>query len=64
MSKSSGASKYYSEENTILGNYQDYVPNANKYPFSQIEYTPDNTGRIRRKGGVGLEHQLGKGHEM
>ena len=64
MSKSSGASKYYSEENTILGNYQDYVPNANKYPFSQIEYTPDNTGRIRRKGSVGQELQLGTGHEM
>ncbi|UUC47428.1 thrombospondin type 3 repeat-containing protein [Flavobacterium cerinum] len=64
MSKSSGASKYYSEENAFVGNYQDFVPNANKYPFSQIEYTPDNTGRIRRKGGVGIDHQLGSGHEM
>ncbi len=64
MSKSSGASKYYSEQSAPVGNYQDFVPNANKYPFSQVEYTPDNTGRIRRKGGVGQELQLGTGHEM
>ena len=64
MSKTSGASRYYSENATVTGNYQDYVPNAKGFPFSQIEYTPDNTGRIRRKGGVGEKHQIGTGHEM
>ncbi|MBN9286255.1 thrombospondin type 3 repeat-containing protein, partial [Flavobacterium sp.] len=64
MATSSGSSNYFSDQNTVSNNFQDFVPNAKKYPFSQIEYTPDNTGRIRRKGGVGLEHQLGKGHEM
>ncbi|UUC46490.1 thrombospondin type 3 repeat-containing protein [Flavobacterium cerinum] len=64
MIANSGSSKYYSDQNTVLNNFQDFVPDAKKYPFSQIEYTPDNTGRIRRKGGVGLDHQLGKGHEM
>ncbi|NHN27985.1 hypothetical protein FIA58_020085 [Flavobacterium jejuense] len=64
MSPFSGASKYYSQNNDQLNNYQDFVPDAELYPFSQIEYTPDNTGRIRRKGGVGETHQIGKGHEM
>jgi YD repeat-containing protein len=64
MSTTSGASNYYSEFNLKQDGMQKFVPNANKFPFSQIEYTPDNTGRIRRKGGVGENHQIGKGHEM
>ncbi|MDY8138483.1 RHS repeat-associated core domain-containing protein [Aquimarina sp. 2201CG5-10] len=63
MSTAIGASKYYGPQ-TATNSYQDYVPDAKKYPFSQIEYTPDNTGRIRRKGGVGITHQLGSEHEM
>src|SRR5690606_2782039 len=27
-------------------------------------YTPDNTGRVSAKSGVGPAHQLGSGHEM
>ncbi|WP_281323440.1 RHS repeat-associated core domain-containing protein [Flavobacterium aestivum] len=64
MANVAGASKYYSTNNPVLNNHQDYVPDAQGYPFSQIEYTPDNTGRIKSKGGVGLDHQIGKGHEM
>jgi hypothetical protein len=64
MSTNSGSSKYYSEQSVLTGGVQDFVPHANKYPFSQIEYTPDNTGRIRSKGGVGNTHQIGIGHEM
>ncbi|WP_123774109.1 thrombospondin type 3 repeat-containing protein [[Flexibacter] sp. ATCC 35103] len=64
MSNIAGASKYYSSNNLRQENYQDLVPDANGFPFSQIEYTPDNTGRIKKKGGVGLDHQIGKGHEM
>ncbi|MFH6988808.1 thrombospondin type 3 repeat-containing protein [Flavobacterium collinsii] len=64
MSNTAGAGLYYSENNPILDNHQDLVPNAGGYPFSQIEYTPDNTGRIKRKGGVGADHQIGTGHEM
>jgi RHS repeat-associated protein len=60
----SGASKYYSPNNEPQDNFQDYVPDAKKYPFSQIEYTPDNTGRVRRKSGVGIAHQLESGNEM
>lgn len=64
MSESSGSSKYYSQNNSVSNNYQDFVPLASKYPFSKTEYSSDNTGRIKRKGGVGNEHQLGSGHEM
>ncbi len=59
-----GASKYYSSNTDLENNYQDFVSDAEKFPFSQIEYTLDNTGRIKRKGGVGIQHQLGTGHEM
>ncbi|MFH6994548.1 thrombospondin type 3 repeat-containing protein [Flavobacterium sp. FlaQc-48] len=64
MAITSGASKYYSNNNVEKSNYQDLVPVADALPFSQIEYTPDNTGRIKRKGGVGKEHQIGTDHEM
>ncbi|WP_341903540.1 RHS repeat-associated core domain-containing protein [Fluviicola taffensis] len=58
MSSSAGASKYYSTNNTDNSGSQGYVPDAHGYPFSQVEYTPDNTGRIRRQGGVGKDFQL------
>ena len=64
MPNNSGASKYYSLNSDINDPFQGRVPNAEGYPFSQIEYMPDNTGRIRRKSGVGLQHQLGNRHEM
>jgi len=63
MSTTTGASKYYSASNTETTDQQAYVPNAGGYPFSQVEYTPDNTGRIRRQGGVGEQFQLGSTHE-
>ncbi len=64
MSTQIGSSKYYGALVNTTGTLQDYVPDAQNFPFSQIEYTPDNTGRIRRKGGVGQTHQLGTDHEM
>ena len=64
MSLKSGASNYYSEQNPNQLGFQKFVPNADLFPFSQTEYTPDNTGRIKRKGGVGATHQIGSGHEM
>ncbi|NQY07049.1 MAG: hypothetical protein HRT68_12895, partial [Flavobacteriaceae bacterium] len=66
MDTSSGANQYYSADASIDPDkfFQRQVPDAFGYAFSQIEYMPDNTGRIRRKGGVGEAHQLGSGHEM
>jgi hypothetical protein len=63
MVNTDGASKYYSPNNTEKNNQQAFVPDANEYPFTQVEYTPDNTGRIRKQGGVGVTHQLGSNHE-
>uniref|UniRef100_UPI0025B8D958 DUF6443 domain-containing protein n=1 Tax=Flavobacterium sp. UBA7682 TaxID=1946560 RepID=UPI0025B8D958 len=64
MSKKYGASYYYSDESVVQNNNQDFVPDARLFPFSQIKYTNDNTGRIAKKGGVGDKHQVGNGHEM
>jgi RHS repeat-associated protein len=63
MGTQSGSSQYYSPKNPDQMAEQAYVPDANKYPFTQVEYTPDNTGRIRRQSGVGPEFQLGSTHE-
>ncbi|MBA3680487.1 MAG: hypothetical protein H0W73_04890 [Bacteroidetes bacterium] len=63
LSTSSGASKYYSPNNPNKTAYQAFVPDAQKFPFTQVEYTPDNTGRIKKQSGVGINHQLGSGHE-
>lgn len=65
---SAGASNYYSTLNALNTATSDdrfnaYIPIAFDYPLVRTEYTPDNTGRIRRQGGVGPDHQLGTGHE-
>ncbi|MCK8482235.1 RHS repeat protein, partial [Psychroserpens algicola] len=64
MDANTGASNYYSPIYESGDALHDFVPNANEYPFSHIQYTQDNTGRIKNKGGVGEAHQLGSGHEM
>lgn len=58
MSTASGASRYYSDLPSAINNWQDYVPNAEGIPFVQVEYTPDNTGRIRRQSGVGSAYAI------
>ncbi len=64
MKNTIGAANYYSSSNSMSGTgINAYIPDAAGYPFSQTEYEPDNTGRIRRQGGVGPNHQLGSGHE-
>jgi len=63
MKTSSGASNYYSPDNANQTGQQKYVPDANGYPFTQVEYTPDNTGRVNAQTGVGDQHQLGSTHD-
>ena len=64
MSTDSGAARYYSAGNpSKTSNLNQYIPDAGGYPFKQVEYTPDNTGRINRQGDVGPFFQLGSGHE-
>ncbi|NQY08090.1 MAG: hypothetical protein HRT71_01065 [Flavobacteriales bacterium] len=68
MSTNSGSSKYYSVNNSDKAGAQAFVPDASGYPFSHIEYEPDNTGRVRKKGSPGPNHQLSStasnSHEM
>lgn len=64
LSNASGAGQYYSSGNTFLADvtnyfFAKYIPNADGKPFSLTEYTTDNTGRIRRQGGVGDSLQIG-----
>lgn len=63
MKTSSGASQYYSPMNPDQDLQQGYLPDAQGYPFQQIIYTPDNTGRISSQGGVGPDFQIGSGKE-
>ena len=57
-----GAGNYYSHNNPDRADFNAYLPES-AYPFTQTEYTPDNTGRIRRQSGAGEYHMLGSGHE-
>ena len=63
LNTSSGASQYYSPQNTFLtANDQtrnSYIPDAEGYPLSVTSYTADNTGRIKLQGGVGKAFQPG-----
>ena len=73
MKTTSGASKYYSSNNPLTTTNalttvskptaMDYVPVAFGYPFTQTVYLNDNTGRVKKQGGVGINHQIGSGHE-
>ncbi|MBL7734242.1 MAG: hypothetical protein JNL51_02200, partial [Chitinophagaceae bacterium] len=64
MSITSGASRYYSANNPLKNSgMHRFIPNARRYPFTEVQYMPDNTGRISKQSGVGLTHKLGSGHE-
>ena len=64
MGTSSGASRYYSPGGHAgETNWQQYVPDAKGYPFTQVEYTPDNTGRVRSQSGVGIDYGIGSNHQ-
>ena len=63
MFDGTGASFYYSPNNPKQDAQQKFVPDANKHPFTVIDYTSDQTGRIRKQSGVGENFKLGSGHE-
>ncbi|MBO6516566.1 MAG: hypothetical protein JJ975_08445, partial [Bacteroidia bacterium] len=64
LKTNSGASNYYSPENdSASSRYFGFIPDAHGYPMTATEYMADGTGRIKRQGGVGSDHQLGTGHE-
>src|SRR5450432_2748567 len=64
MSNNAGASQYYSPLNPSKNvGFNQFIPDAKDYPFSEVKYLPDNTGRISMQGSVGKMHQIGNGHE-
>lgn len=66
MDTTSGASRYYSPANdsalSTLARYR-YIPDAKGFPFTEVEYRQDNTGRIAKQSGVGPEFKMGSGRE-
>jgi YD repeat-containing protein len=65
MGTSSGTNKYFSAvRGASAAGIDRFIPDAEGYAFTETEYTPDNTGRISRQGGVGKEFKLGSKHEV
>jgi len=59
-----GSSRYYSSSNPdTTSGFDRFLPDAQGYPFTMTEYTPDNTGRISRQSIAGKTHRFGSGHE-
>ncbi len=72
MNNNSGAGNYYSEQNQyITGNnsssFQNFIPTSGDqngyFPFSQVVYMPDHTGRVKMQTMPGQNHKLGTGKE-
>lgn len=70
MSFNTGSSQYYSANNGLHYNtafpnryLNNWVPNANKYPYLQTKYTTDGTNRVLFQTGVGDAHKLASNHE-
>lgn len=57
-----GTAKYYGASSP-QGDFHDYVPDAEGFPFTQTQYTLDLTGRIQQQAGVGDAFKMGNGHE-
>lgn len=64
MDTVSGAARYYSPNNELVdSNFNKYIPNAFGYPFTEVQYTQDNTGRISSQSGVGEKFRINGGHD-
>ncbi len=67
LSNTTGAGQYYSSLNPFLNSdpYAKYTPDAGKgnanrggWPYSQVTYKRDGTGRVDKVSGVGPDHQI------
>ncbi|MBK8658319.1 MAG: hypothetical protein IPN22_05455 [Bacteroidetes bacterium] len=57
----SGAGRYYSPENPEQSRWQAYVPDAEGYPYAQVKYANDGTGKIRESSKPGYAFRIGGG---
>ncbi len=60
----SGAGNYYSPNNADKTGANQFIPDAEGYPFTQISYLPDLTNRPQTIGKAGATLKLGGGHEQ
>lgn len=64
MSTIKGANNYYSPDNPEKNTgFNQYIPDAGGFAFTETSFTQDNTGRISRQSGVGPVFKLGSNHE-
>lgn len=64
MSNQTGTAQYYSPNNPLKNiGFNKYIPDAKGYPFTEVQYLPDGTGRVAKQSGVGPAFQIGSGHE-
>lgn len=63
LDTTSGTGKYFSGENTLGGIHRDYIPHAEGFPFSSIEYKRDPSGKIAAKSAYGKDLRLKNGHD-
>lgn len=60
MGTGTGAARYFSPNSPFpQAIHAAYVPNAHGYPFSVLQYAPDNTGRVIVRGDVDSAFQPG-----
>jgi len=58
-----GAAAYYSSNNPNKLGFNSFIPDARGFPFTQLSYLQDNTGRVAAQSGVDSAFQFGKDHE-
>ncbi len=58
-----GAGAYYSPNNPNTIGFNAFVPDSKGYPFTRVQYTPDNTVRTFRQASVGQVFAMDAGHE-
>lgn len=59
-----GVATYYSEFNSDNDGFDAFIPDAFGYPYTLTQFTPDNTNRVRKQSGIGINHIIGSGHEI
>lgn len=60
-----GNGRYYSANNDWLAteNKSKFIPDAQGYAYTETRFMDDATERVAVQGGVGINHQIGTGHE-
>lgn len=58
-----GAGRYYSSDNPDKDGENANIPDAEKYPYSRVDYINDFSGRVQYTSAAGKELSQGYGHE-